>query len=394
MPTRIHANPSMESMIRHALVVKRHSSLFLILFSSILAISCGQEVSHEQFQPLIDTTVVEFPEPLADSVQKGIDDYFNELFTARKFNGVGLFYKDGKQFSFAKGLKRFDTTSDSLEITDQFQLASLSKPFTAYAILQLIEKGLVNIDDSVSHFLPCTPYNNITIRHLLTHTSGIGYYAYVTDNLWGSPENMMDNDDLMTMLECQQVPNYFKPEQYFDYCNTNYTLLADIVESITGYTFQEYMEKEVFHRFGMTESKILDVNKKGPLDYAVHGHFPNKQSKLPSYLDGIVGDKGMYSNVDDLLRFYLAMEGKEFVNDSLWREATNPQERYARNLYYGYGWRVKPLNNGDTIIYHNGWWRGYRSYFWMSKKEDKVCIVLTNWIKGGYLNQEEIWLLF
>ena len=387
-------NRNTESTIRPARVAKLHSLLYLFIFFGIVLLGCDQDVSVQKPKIIEDTIVVDLPIPLQDSVSNCIDDYFNNLFESNKFNGVGLFYKDGKQFSFAKGVKRFEKSPDSLEITDQCQLASLSKPFAAYAVLQLIEKGLVSLDDSVTSFLPCTPYSNVTVLHLLTHTSGIGYYAYVTDNLWGSPENMMDNDDLITMMECKEVPNYFQPEQYFDYCNTNYTLLADIVESVSGMTFQEYMQKEVFDRLGMHSSEILEANKRDPLEYAVHGHFPSKDSKRPSYLDGIVGDKGLYSNVEDLLTFYLSMSEDGFIDSDLWAEATKPQERYARNLYYGYGWRIKPLSNADTIVYHNGWWRGFRSYFWMSKKEDKVCIVLTNWIKGGYLNQDEIWLLF
>lgn len=387
-------NQNTGNTIRTAPVAKPHRLIWLFILLGSFSSGCDEEVALEEQKIIIDSTVTDAVIPLEDSISNDIDDYFEVLFKDSKFNGVGLFYKDGKQFAFAKGVKRFESKSDSLDIDDQFQLASLSKPFTAYAILQLIERGLVKLDDSVTTFLPCTPYNNITVRHLLTHTSGIGYYAYVTDSLWGSPENMMDNDDLITMMECKQIPNYFQPEQYFDYCNTNYTLLADIVESVTGVSFQEYMRTEVFSELDMSNSEIMDVNKLDPLAYEVHGHFPNRDSKRPSYLDGIVGDKGVYSTVDDLLTFYLAMGTDDFVDPDLWAEATKPQERYAQNLYYGYGWRIKSLSSGDTIIYHNGWWRGFRSYFWMSKKEDKVCIILTNWIKGRYLNQEEIWLLF
>jgi len=390
----ISAKRNTVNTTRHVLVVKLRSFNLYIFAYIFVLFGCEEDTPRDV--PVVHDVPIEAQAPeLLDSTSIiAIEDYFTKLFDEGKFNGVALFHRDSKQYAFAKGLKSFEGTGDSLTIQDQFQLASLSKPFTAYAVLQLIERGLINMEDSLTEFLPCTPYNNVTIRHLLTHTSGIGYYAYVTDSLWDSPENMMSNADLLTMMECKEIPNYFAPSRYFDYCNTNYALLANVIANVSGMPFHDYMNTHVFEPLGMEHSEIMQSETRDATMYDVQGHFPNRESKLPSYLDGIVGDKGMYSTLDDLLRFYQAKGTSQFVNDSIWNEATMPQEKYGRNLYYGYGWRIKPIQNGDTLVYHNGWWRGFRTYFWMSKKTDKVCIVLTNWVRGGYLNQKEVWLLF
>ena len=392
MQTNVNRNT--ENTTRPAPVAKHLKSLLHI--SIILLVGSGCKT--EQPQKVSQTTPtkrveVESPQ-LPDSIAQGIDQYFEKLFQDKKFNGVGLFYRNGEQYAFAKGLKQFEDTSDSLEISDQFQLASLSKPFTALATLQLVEKGVLHLDSAVSVYLSCTPYDDITLRQLLTHKSGIGYYAYVTDSIWDNPDYMMSNADLLTMAECKEIPNYFEPDRFFDYCNTNYALLANIIEKVTGITFADYMQSNIFEPLAMHNSEILNVFECDPLEYDVHGHYPNKAEKRPFYLDGVVGDKGMYSSVDDLLKFYKSMHSNNIVSDELWQEAISPLERYANGYYYGYGWRVRPLADGDTIIYHNGWWRGFKSYFWMSKKEDKMCVILTNWIRGGFLEQDEVWLLF
>ncbi len=323
-----------------------------------------------------------------------LDSFFGDLFEARKFNGVALFAKNGVTHSLVHGFRNFKT-KDSLRLDDQFQLASLSKPFTAFSILKLIDEGRLRIDDKVSDHLVCTPYSDVTIGQLLNHTSGIGYYAYVTDNLWGMPEDPMANSDLLTMMECDEIPLYFEPGRGFDYCNTNYTLLANIIEAVTYTSFKDYMEWTIFPALEMANSEIIDPFSKDANAYDVKGHYPSGDVKLPSYLDGVVGDKGMYSTIADLYAFYKTIKSQNPISDSLWAEATSPKAKTGASAFYGYGWRIKPLPEAnDTLIYHNGWWRGFRTYFWMSSKEDKMCVILTNSIRGGYLPQQEIWLQF
>lgn len=373
-------------------VLVGNRSKFLLFLGLLFCASCRNEAPVLPDQDAI-TVADSMPKFDSTSVQK-IEDYFSELYGKRHFNGVALFAKDDAIHTLALGYKNLES-KDTLDIADQFQLASVSKPFTAFATLLLVQKGLIQLDDPVSTYLKDTPYHDITIKQLLTHTSGIGYYAYVTDNLWGQPECLMSNGDLLTMMECEEIPLYFEPGRSFDYCNTNYVLLANIIEAVSGKSFQTFMKENVFEKIGMTSSEIIEAFVKNPSEYPVLGHYPNGDAKSISYLDGIVGDKGMYSNVFDLYKFYMESQKGSLLSDSLWNEAISPQAKYSSRGFYGYGFRIQPLpQENDTLIYHNGWWRGFRSYFWMSKKSNKCAIILTNSIRGGYLSKEEIWLLF
>jgi CubicO group peptidase (beta-lactamase class C family) len=388
MPTNVKRNTA--SMITRALVANRFS-LFLF-FLGLVLLSCERKIEHEPI-PEVIIEADSMPKFDASSAAQ-IDDYFQELYAHRHFNGVALFASNDAIHTLALGYKNMES-KDSLAVNDQFQLASVSKPFTSFGILLLVQKGLIQLQDPVSKYLNCTPYDNVTIEQLLTHTSGIGYYAYVTDGLWGQPECLMSNGDLLTMMECEEIPLYFEPGRAFDYCNTNYVLLADIIEEVSGKLFQQYMKEEVFEKMGMSSSEIIDAFSKNPSEYSVLGHYPNGDAKSISYLDGIVGDKGMYSSVFDLYKFYTESKKGTLLSDSLWNEAKSPRAKYSSRGFYGYGFRIQPMpQENDTLIYHNGWWRGFRTYFWMLKNNNKCAIILTNSIRGGYLSKEEIWSLF
>ena len=386
--------PSTGRLDIRALVVKRRNQISKYLIWALLVFllvgSHGCDATDEVAR------VAELPppppeSPIFDSASAAcLDQHFDSLIRANAFNGVALFASNGAIHTIKNGYRNLKT-KDTLRATDQFQLASLSKPMTAFAVLQLIDQGIVALDAPITTYLPDMPYTEVTIRQLLSHTSGIGYYAYVTDGLWPDPELYMVNADLQTMLECGEVPDYYRPGQQFDYCNTNYTLLADVVEAVTGMSFQAYMQLHVFNPIGMFDTEILTVHQRDPLEYEVLGHYPNGTTKRPLYLDGVVGDKGVYSNVFDLYKFFEEWNTGNMISDSLKVLATTPQAKTGREQHYGLGWRIRTLKSGEQIIYHNGWWRGFRSYFWMSTDGSKCAIALTNVIRGGYLDQERIW---
>jgi CubicO group peptidase (beta-lactamase class C family) len=378
------------------------STLFFRFLSSAFTIglllvipSCinHETKSHSPTAELIDVENV--PSNLFDpNAADSLDFYFNDLYKHKHFNGVALFAEDNNVHTLNLGFRDM-TMKDSLRANDQFQLASVSKPFTAFATLLLAEEGKIHLEFPVSHYLPEFSFQEVTVEQLLTHTSGIGNYTYVTDNLWDSPANYMCNSDLLTMIECEQVPTYYEPGKTFNYCNTNYVVLAMLIERVSGLPFHQYMRERVFEPIGMFDSEIIQIDKKTPLQYDVLGHYPDGKSKPPFYLDGVVGDKGMYSTVFDLYKFYMEWQARILLSDSSWNEATSEKVKYASNSFYGYGWRVKPREeNEETIIYHNGWWRGFRTYFWFSREQNKCCIILTNSIRGGYLPQEKIWSMF
>ncbi len=341
--------------------------------------------SLEQLDP---SKVRSFPDTLHDR----FTDYFGQLAEAGRFSGVVLLQEDHRFFIKAFGHRRL-RDRDSLLLDDRFQLASLSKPLTAFGVLTLVEQGLIELDAYVSDYLFDFPFSDVTVRSLLDHTSGLGNYIYITDSLWNAPDSFMTNRNVYELIRCEQLPIYYPAHRRFDYCNTNYALLPILIEEVSGMSFSAYMEDEVFKPLGMLQTQYLDPFDMPSDAYPVLGHYPNGDPKSPFYLNGVIGDKSLYSNVFDLYKFYRELQAPTLISRTLVNEAMCPQVNTSYDRYYGLGWRIQPMD-GDTLVFHNGWWRGFRSYFWMSKQNDKLAIILTNSIRGGYLKQEEIWGMF
>jgi len=340
----------------------------------------------------VQDTIPQARHALNPAATERVTHYMDSLAGRHAFNGVALFAHEDSFLILTRGRRDLKTESP-LQTGDVFQLASLSKPITAYAVLLLVHSGRLRLDADVKDYIPGFPYPGVKVHQLLTHSSGLGNYAYVTDSLWGMPDSFMCNNDLMCMLLEHNIPVYYKPGAHFDYCNTNYALLASLAETASGMTFHDFVRSRVFEPLGMFSTRVINTFDRSSAEYKVLGHYPNGESKLPFYLDGVVGDKGVYSNVFDLYKFYMELKHPTLLPDSLVALSMEPHVRVRTGNFYGLGWRVRPFEE-DTIVFHNGWWRGFRSYFWFSKHDNKVAIILTNSIRGGYLSQEELWPLF
>ncbi|GAB4378433.1 MAG: hypothetical protein Kow0075_08330 [Salibacteraceae bacterium] len=317
----------------------------------------------------------------------------DSLASRRVFSGVALFARNDSLFLVKSGLKKFHS-GDSVDFFDRFQLASLTKPLTASAIMLLVQQGELSLDSDVSHILTGLPYKGIKVRHLLSHRSGLNYYAYHTDELWPAPDLFMTNSDLLSMLECGEIECFFRPGQRFDYSNTNYALLAQIIEEVSGTSFKTYMREQLFEPIGMFDTEVLDAFAKPPSAYPVIGDLPLHHNQSAFYLDGVVGDKGVYSTALDMYKFYLEWKCGELLTQSSKKQMMRPISRTGAKSYYGLGLRSEVLAVGDTLVYHNGWWRGFRSYFWMAKHENKALIILTNSARGGYIRPAMLWNKF
>lgn len=382
------------------MISSKRTKLFLaaLWFFQLVVVGCDNSnhaandlaASAQQGLPEIDS--FSLLQPFNFDTEQNINAYFQKRADEGRFSGVVLLQRDNERFMAPFGMRN-RIASDSILSNDQFQLASLTKPIVAYGLLTLVENHKIDLDEYVSTYLFDFPYPTITVRSLLSHTSGMGNYIYSTDSLWSTPDSFMSNADFYEIIRCEQVPTYYPAHKRFDYCNTNYALLAVLIEEVSGESFAQFMKKSVFEPLGMNRTEFLDPWKKDSEDYPVKGHYPDGSTKSIFYLNGVVGDKGLYSTVEDLWRFYREMKRPTLLSKWLRNEAVCPQAQVSSNRFYGLGWRIEPISN-DTIVYHNGWWRGFRSYFWMSSKENKVAIILTNNIRGGYLDREEVWPMF
>jgi len=312
-----------------------------------------------------------------------LDTFFKALQKNTGFNGTVLVAQYGKIiYKRAFGIAN-NFTKDQLSTRTPFQLASVSKQFTAVSILQLMEQGKLKLDDRVEQHIPGFPYDSsITIRSLLTHKSGLANYAYCLDKYYDK-KAPLTNAKVVELFKKIKPGIDYHPNRQFHYNNTNYILLAYIVERISGKGFREYLKENIFIPAGMTESFVYDPAHPELLKKSATGYQP-KRSGLAvvgfDHLDGVTGDKGIYSTVEDMFLWDQALNSETVIKLSSLAEAFTPQHTKPKVLTtnYGLGWRLKQLENGEWITYHTGWWHGFKNYYLHNQKDNSAIIILGN----------------
>lgn len=327
-----------------------------------------------------------------DSVRtQTIDAFFTKRFKRGAFNGNVLIAHEDSVFVKSYGWSRGNKKA-KLEPNHIFQLASVSKPLTAVGVMKLVEEGKLNLKDSLQKYLPNFPYKGIELGMLLSHKSGLSNYMYITDSIWTEPDIPLCNENLYDSLIKYQPQRYYAPNKKYNYCNTNYFLLARIIEKVTGLSFESYMEEEVFGPLKMEQTLFYSGMNYQELE-GVAISFDERHHQYPEYyLNGVSGDKGAYSSVFDLFKLDRALLKNNFLTAQTKHLMFTPQTKFhpVKHQAYAYGWRIKKAKKQHKIIFHNGWWRGYRSYF-IRIPEEKICIaILSNSLIGGYLKQSDL----
>ena len=311
---------------------------------------------------------------------------FDAMRKEQGLNGTVLYAEGGRVlYRGAFGWRNLIKANDSIRIDDQFQLASVSKMFTAEAIMLLYSQGKLDYDDDLTKYIPEFPYKGITIRHLLNHRSGLSRYETLADEKWPDRGVPVNNEDIIKLFAQYKPDPYNQPDVTFHYTNVNYVLLASVVERVSGQHFEDFMRDQVFIPLGMEHSYIYSLRGVEHLhtyvDTEVQGHdllSKGARRAQDDYLNGVVGDKVMFSTVDDLYRFSLAIDCELFLPDTIQQEAFKPgSPQWKKGENYGFGWRMSEKHPG-TVVYHFGWWKGYRSFFIRDVEKGRVLIVLTN----------------
>ena len=310
---------------------------------------------------------------------------FDAMRKEQGLNGTVLYAEGGRVlYRGAFGWRNLIKANDSIRIDDQFQLASVSKMFTAEAIMLLYSQGKLDYDDDLTKYIPEFPYKGITIRHLLNHRSGLSRYETLADEKWPDRGVPVNNEDIIKLFAQYKPDPYNQPDVTFHYTNVNYVLLASVVERVSGQHFEDFMRDQVFIPLGMEHSYIYSLRGVEHLhtyvDTEVQGHdllSKGARRAQDDYLNGVVGDKVMFSTVDDLYRFSLAIDCGLFLPDTIQQEAFKPgSPQWKKGENYGFGWRMSEKHPGT--VYHFGWWKGYRSFFIRDVEKGRVLIVLTN----------------
>ena len=278
---------------------------------------------------------------------------------------------------YANFEKKIPNTANSA-----FQLASLSKTFTSAAVMLLVEKGQLNLNNTVQDYYPEFPYSGVTLRSLLSHRSGLPYYEYVFDVKTRSEKLYPNNQDMMRWFsETKPAPKIHNlPDHYFGYNNTNFAILAAIVEKVSKKDFAHFLEEEIFKPLGMNSSfAATQLNDSLLTKNRTFGYQYNRRIAFDQY-DNILGDKGVFSTISDLLKWDRALKSNVLLNKESLREMYTPRSFEHPGLRnYGYGFRLWLNEKQQTdYVYHTGWWKGYNTIMFMDLRDDFVIIVLSN----------------
>jgi CubicO group peptidase (beta-lactamase class C family) len=310
------------------------------------------------------------------------NNYFHKLSKYGRFKGVVLVADEsGIIFDTAIGFANYHTR-DSLTVNSSFHLASVSKQFTAMGIMILKEEGKLNFDDPVEKYIKSWPYKGITIRHLLNHTSGVA-------NILNYIDHFLQYWDTCQIAENKHVPFILKhnvryienkPGNRFSYNNTNYVLLATLIEEITGASYAEFIAKKIFRPLKMNNSTVYnyfdETNLKNrAIGYNTNGSWYSKDEN--DIRNGLIGDKGIYSTVRDLYLWDQALYTNRLVSQKSLDEAFS----YSKNnkgqiVNYGFGWRKS--KNYEDLVYHFGHWRGFNACMIRIYDQHKTVIILNN----------------
>jgi CubicO group peptidase (beta-lactamase class C family) len=234
----------------------------------------------------------------------------------------------------------------------------------------LVQHGKISPDDKIRKFIPELPviYDQITIRHLLTHTSGIpDYYEFI------EPHKGFNNQDvLQVLLKIDSLD--FEPGSKYSYSNSGYVLLSILSERISGKSFAEFLKDSAFEKAGMKYTVVYDENAKRIKNRAV-GY--GADSSITDYRFRTTGGGGIFSNVEDLYRWHLALSSGIILNENTQQLAYQPAVlNNGRKVYYGFGWQIDPEN--PHHVFHSGDLEGFRTHFDRRLDEKIVIILLTN----------------
>jgi CubicO group peptidase (beta-lactamase class C family) len=361
----------------------------LLLATLLLNFSCSKQEKTEKEIVKVNENGLPVMMPMHEEMPKlsksfiddkkyGVSRFFEKIWSEKNDNVAFLVAKNGQiiyenYMGFAN--KR---TGEMINKNMPLHIASVSKVLTSTAVLMLIDAKKIKLGQKVNTIITNFPYPDVTIQTLLNHRSGMRNYAYFTfeNNNWDKHKTLTNEDIVKVMVE-KNIQQETKTDTHFSYCNTNYAMLALIIEKVTGLKYPEAMKEMIFEPLGMTNTFVFDITK--DRDMIAPSYKGNNMEIGIDYLDGIYGDKNIYSTPRDLLKFDKARYAPFFLNPDLLKKVYKGysyESKGTRN--YGLGVRIIEWDKGEPFYYHNGWWHGNTSCFINMRKEKVTIIVLSN----------------
>ena len=363
--------------------------------------SCGstpaaKQVNLSRYPVKIVLPVSPISKADSERIHNACEVWYNHVLGSHSFNGGIVVAKNGNiVFEAYNGSARPGST-DLITDSTSFHIASVSKTFTAMATLKLWQDGkLFSLDDELSKYLPSFNYPGVTIRLLLSHRSGLPNYVHFMENMgWDKKVNITNQSmfDFLTTHKAE-IPNIGTPNRGFTYCNTNYALLALLIEKLSGKKYGDYLQQTFFTPLQMSHTFAYDNLKdsnKVTLSYDYRGRV------IPiNFLDQVYGDKNIYSTPRDLLTWDRALTSNLFFTPKTLAEAYAPYSNEKRGIRnYGLGWRMNIFPSGKKMIYHNGWWHGNNAAFIRLIEDSATIVVLGNKYNRGIYHAKDLANIF
>jgi CubicO group peptidase (beta-lactamase class C family) len=331
-----------------------------------------------------DTALIQLPKPTPLSIaetqklQRACQLWYDSTLLPKDFSGGIIIAKKGNVvFEKYSGTKHIPG-SDVITSNTPMHIASVSKTFTAMAVLSLWQNGKLNIDDEFVKYFPNFNYPGVTIRSLLNHRSGLPNYTYFLENMKWDATKIASNQDVLNFLITNKnsMGDVGPANAHFSYCNTNYALLALLIEKISGKTFANYLQHTFFTPLQMRNTFVY----KNEDSLTVTPSYDWKGRYIPfNFLDAVYGDKNIYTTPQDLLIWDRALSTTDMFTKDVLAHAYAPYSNEKPGIRnYGLGWRLNVYPDGKKIIFHNGWWHGSNATFIRLLKEDATIIIIGN----------------
>ena len=358
--------------------------VFALLCSAIcLLISCNDGSGTKKITT--DSTaagIIPRPTPLShqetERIKAACELWYDSVLKQKGFNGGILIAKNGNIiFERYNGTGHLPGT-DSITTNTALHIASISKTITAMAILKLAQEGKLKIDDEFSKYFPQFDYPGVTIRNMLNHRSGLSNYVHSMEALGWDKHRLVNNEDVLEFLihRKSELRDAGPPDTHFSYSNSNYALLALLIEKITGKKYADYLDENFFNPLQMKNTFVFSLadSAKAIPSYDWKGKL------LPlDFLDPVYGDKNIYTTVRDLLTWDRALTGNVLFSSETLQQAYAPYSNEKPGIKnYGLGWRMYIYPNGKKIIYHNGRWHGTNATFIRLPDDTATIIAIGN----------------
>jgi CubicO group peptidase (beta-lactamase class C family) len=343
-----------------------------------------------------------------------IENLARAAYERGSLNGAWLYAEHGEIVS--KGALGFRDPENTQPLTEDtiFQLASVTKQFTAAAVMLAVRQGLLGLDDEITKYFPEIPYPGVTVRHLLSHTGGVPDYFDDADwfiQRWKEEKQVPGNDEILRFLRETEAKPYGVPGEKFEYSNTGYNLLALLVERRTGVPFEDFLQKNIFEPAGMSNTRCCHIRRDGvPFEKYARASvledgkyvadIDSEEDGDVVAFDGLNGDDYVYSTIFDMLKWDRALRaGKVLTLEEqklMYTPATLNSGEPAfydeeEGLAYGFGWAAGRSEKLGLTVCHSGGMPGVATWFQRWIDADRVLIILDSRNPMDYRAFEGYW---